>query len=107
MKKLLLLILVMFLSFGSFAKNNFDKVNTVYTNTPVRIIFKQDSIFSVSINKNYEKYVQYEVINDTILKISHKGFWYETNEETPIIKIKTPKILNVECSRDLKKSTIK
>ena len=102
MKKFLSITLAMFLVLGSFAKSNYDKVNIVYTDTPVRIIFKQDSTFSVTINKFDEKYVHYEVINDTILKISHKGFWYEMNDEIPVVKIKTPRTLNVECSRYLR-----
>ena len=92
----------MFIAFVGFAKSNFDKVNTVYTDIPVKIMFKEDSTFVVILNKYDEKYVKYEVVNDTVLKITHKGFWFEMNDETPVVKIKTPKTLNVECSRYLR-----
>lgn len=101
MKKFLLVTLVGLLAFSSFAKGKFDKVNTVYTNIPVKIMFKQDSTFSVVINKCDEKYLQYEVVNDTVLKITNKGFWSEY-DNSPVIKIATPKPLNVECSRYLR-----
>jgi hypothetical protein len=102
MKKFLLITLVMFLTFGSFAKNKFEKVNTVYTDIPVKIMFKRDSLFNVSINEQAGNYVKYEVLNDTVLKITHKGLWYDVKNEVPVVKIKTPKPLNVECSRYLK-----
>lgn len=102
MKKFLLITLSTLLVFGSFAKSNFDKVNTVYTDIPVKIMFKEDSTFGVVLNKYDEKYVQYEVVNDTVLKITHKGLWFEMNEEIPVVKIKTPRTLNVECSRYLR-----
>ena len=101
MKKVLLMLMVAFLAFGSFAKNNYNRVNTVYTNIPVKIMFKEDSTFNVIINKKDEKYLQYEIVNDTVLKITNKGFWYDINE-SPVIKISTPKPLNVECSRYLR-----
>jgi hypothetical protein len=103
MKKFLTITLAMLLVLGSFAKSNFNKVNTVYTNIPVKIIFKEDSTFGVILNKYDEKYVHYEVVNDTVLKITHKGLnWFEMNEKTPVVKIKTPRTLNVECSRYLR-----
>lgn len=102
MKKILLILSVMVLAFGCFAKGNFDKVNTVYTNVPVKIMFQQDSIFDVVVRKSNENYIRYEVVNDSVLKITYNGFRIETNDETPVIKIKTPKPLNVECSRYLR-----
>lgn len=102
MKKFLLITLVMLLTFGSFAESKLDKVNTVYTNIPVKIMFKKDSTFNVSLNDYDNKYVKYEVINDTVLKITHKGLWFEMYNEPPVVKIKTPRTLNVECSRYLK-----
>lgn len=102
MKKFLLLTLVGLLAFGSFAKGNLDRVNTVYTNIPLKIMFKQDSTFSVVINKCDEKYVHYEVVNDTVLKITNKGFWNEFQDGSPVVKISTPRPLNVECSRYLR-----
>lgn len=102
MKKFLLITLVMLLTFGSFAKSKFDKVNTVYTDIPVKIMFKKDSTFNVTLNSHDDKYVQYELINDTVLKITHKGLWFELHEEPPVVRIKTPRTLNVECSRYLK-----
>ena len=102
MKKFLLITLVMLFTFGSFAESNLDKVNTVYTDIPVKIMFKKDSTLNVSLNEYDDKYVKYEVINDTVLKITHKGLWFELHEEPPVVKIKTPRTLNVECSRYLK-----
>ena len=102
MKKILLILSVMVLAFSCFAKGNFDKVNTVYTNVPVKIMFQQDSIFDVVVRKCNENDIRYEVVNDTVLKITHKGFRFETKDETPVVKIKTPKPLNVECSRYLR-----
>lgn len=103
MKKFLLITLAMLLVLGSFAKSNYDKVNTVYTNIPVKIIFKNDTVFSVMINEYDDKFIQYEVVDDTVLKITNKGFWFEMNERTPVVRINTPKTLNVECSRYLRK----
>ena len=101
MRKILLIIIAMFFVFGSFAKSNFDKVNTVYTNIPVKIMFKEDSTFSVSLNKYDEKYVKYEVVNDTVLKITYKCIWFEMDNEMPVVEIKTPRTLNIKCSRYL------
>lgn len=106
MKKILLIAMIMLLAFGSFAKGNLDNINTVntiYTNIPVKIIYKQDSIFRVILD-NDNKYVNYEIVNDTVLKITRKGVWFETNDESesPIVKIKTPKELSIKCSRNLK-----
>ena len=103
MKKVLLMLSVMLLAFGSFAKSGFEKVNTVYSNIPVKLIIKQDSTFSVIVDEIDENYVHYEVVNDTMLKITNKGFLYYNEETEPtLIKIKTPRTLNVECSRYLK-----
>ena len=102
MKKIFLIILILFIAFGSFAKGDFDKVNTIYTNIPVRIMFKQDTTFNVILNQYDEKYIHYEVINDTILKITHKGFWIDMYEGAPIVKIQTPRALNIECPRYLR-----
>ena len=102
MKKILLIIMILFIAFGSFAKGDFDKVNTIYSNIPVKIMFKQDTTFNVILDKYDEKYIHYEVINDTILKITHKGFWIDMHEGTPIVKIETPRALNIECPRYLR-----
>jgi hypothetical protein len=102
MKKFLLITLVTLFTFGSFAESNLDKVNTVYTDIPVKIMFKKDSTLNVTLNEYDDKYVKYEVINDTVLKITHKGLWFELHAEPPVVIIKTPRTLNVECSRYLK-----
>ena len=102
MKKFLLITLVMLFTFGSFAESNFNKVNTVYTDIPVKIMFKKDSTFIVNLNPEDDRYIKYEVINDTVLKITHKGLWFEMHNEPPVVRIKTPITLNVECSRYLK-----
>lgn len=103
MKKVLLMLLVMLLALGSFAKGGFEKVSTVYSDIPVKLIFKQDSTFNVIVDKFDESYVHYEVVNDTVLKITNKGFLYYNEETEPtLIKIRTPRTLNVECSRYLK-----
>ena len=47
MKKFLLITLVTLFTFGSFAESNLDKVNTVYTDIPVKIMFKKDSTLNV------------------------------------------------------------
>ena len=67
MKKFLLIILILFIAFGSFAKGNFDKVNTIYTNIPVRIMFKQDTTFNVILNK-YDKTIQHLLLRDICTK---------------------------------------
>ena len=103
MKKFLLVTLVGLLAFSSFAKGKFDKVNTVYTEIPIKIMFKKDTTFNVFLNEYDNKYIKYEVVNDTVLKITHKGLWFEMHDESPVVRINTPKPLNVECSRYLKK----
>lgn len=107
MKKFLLMTLIMVFAFGCFAENKYDKVNTVYTNIPVRIMFRPDSTFSVVLNKEDEQIVHYEVINDTILKITHKGLWFDEENERPVVKIKTPRTLNVKCPRYLNINWVK
>jgi hypothetical protein len=107
MRKVLLIIIATFLVLGSFAENKYNKVNTVYTNIPVRIMFRPDSTFSVVLNKEDEQIVRYEVINDTILKITHKGLWFDEETDRPVVKIKTPRTLNVKCPRYLNVNWVK
>ena len=98
MKKFLLITLITLFSFGSFAKSDLRKVNTVYTNIPVKLLIKKDTIFDVKCDS---KYIKFNVVNDTVLKINY-NYGYDINDDVPVIKIKTPRTLNVEFSRYLK-----
>lgn len=96
MKKIFITLFAGLLAFGSFAKDP-AKITTVRAEIPAQISIVRDSVFSV---ESETPYLQYEIKNDTILKISCRGCW--NDEDTVKILIKTPQRLNVETSRYFK-----
>jgi hypothetical protein len=100
MNKFFITLLAALFVFGSFAKGP-AKITTVKVGIPARISIVQDSLFSV---ESETPDLQYEIKNDTILKISRKGSWDDdlNYDDSVKILIKTPQKLNVETSRYLK-----
>ena len=94
MKKLLLIVMITILSLGSRAYSN-NNITTVKTTMPVKLIIEKDSIFNVKTNYSF---INWEIVNDTVLKISSNRI---EDNDTPIVKIKTPNKLNIELARYL------